>query len=42
MYFVLSKTLGTALLPINLLIELGVLSLLLMATRFASLGRKLP
>ncbi|QOG17619.1 YdcF family protein [Bradyrhizobium sp. SEMIA] len=41
LYFVLSKTLGTALLPINLLIELGILSLLLMVTRFASLGRKL-
>lgn len=39
--FVLSKTLGTALLPINLLVELGILSLVLMATRFAALGRKL-
>ncbi|AJA62874.1 YdcF family protein [Bradyrhizobium japonicum] len=28
-------------LPINLLIELGILSLLLMATRFAAVGRKL-
>ncbi|MBR0849691.1 YdcF family protein [Bradyrhizobium diazoefficiens] len=28
-------------LPINLLVELGILSLLLMATRFAALGRKL-
>ncbi|WP_354104977.1 YdcF family protein [Bradyrhizobium sp. LB14.3] len=28
-------------LPINLLIELGILSLLLMATRFSALGRKL-
>ncbi|EJN11324.1 hypothetical protein PMI42_05359 [Bradyrhizobium sp. YR681] len=41
LYFVLSKTLGTALLPINLLIELGILSLVLMVTRFAALGRKL-
>ncbi|WP_245003432.1 MULTISPECIES: YdcF family protein [Bradyrhizobium] len=41
MYFVLSKTLGTALLPINLLVELGILSLVLMLTRFAALGRKL-
>jgi uncharacterized SAM-binding protein YcdF (DUF218 family) len=41
LYFVLSKTLGTALLPINLLVELGILSLLLMATRFVALGRKL-
>jgi uncharacterized SAM-binding protein YcdF (DUF218 family) len=29
------------LLPVNLLVELGILSLLLMATRFAALGRKL-
>jgi len=29
------------LLPINLLVELGILSLLLMATRFVALGRKL-
>ncbi|BAR62848.1 uncharacterized SAM-binding protein YcdF (DUF218 family) [Bradyrhizobium diazoefficiens] len=41
LYFVLSKTLGTALLPINLLVELGILSLVLMLTRFAALGRKL-
>jgi uncharacterized SAM-binding protein YcdF (DUF218 family) len=38
---VLSKTIGTALLPINLLVELGIISLVLMATRFAALGRKL-
>ncbi|MBB4359833.1 uncharacterized SAM-binding protein YcdF (DUF218 family) [Bradyrhizobium sp. CIR18] len=37
----LSKTLGTALLPINFMVELGILSLVLMATRFAALGRKL-
>jgi uncharacterized SAM-binding protein YcdF (DUF218 family) len=41
LYFVLSKTLGIALLPINLLVELGILSLVLMVTRFAALGRKL-
>jgi len=41
LFFVLSKTLGTALLPINLLVELGILSVVLMATRFATLGRRL-
>jgi uncharacterized SAM-binding protein YcdF (DUF218 family) len=41
LFFVLSKTLGIALLPINLLVELGLLSLVLMATRFAAFGRKL-
>jgi uncharacterized SAM-binding protein YcdF (DUF218 family) len=41
LFFVLSKTLGVALLPINLLVELGILSLVLMATRFAALGRRL-
>ncbi|PJG54475.1 hypothetical protein CVM73_14665 [Bradyrhizobium forestalis] len=41
LFFVLSKTLGTALLPINLLVELGILSVVLMATRFAALGRRL-
>src|SRR6266702_2243058 len=41
LFFVLSKTLGAALLPINLLVELGILSLVLMATRFAAFGRKL-
>ncbi len=39
--FVLSKTLGVALLPINFLAELGILAVLLMATRFAVLGRRL-
>lgn len=39
--FVLSKTLGVALLPINFIVELGILSLVLMATRYAALGRKL-
>ncbi len=41
MFFVLSKTLGVMLLPTNLLIGIGVLGVLLMATRFASFGRKL-
>ncbi|PPQ18522.1 hypothetical protein CV770_14865 [Bradyrhizobium sp. AC87j1] len=41
LFFVLSKTLGTALLPINFMVELGILSLVLMATRFAAFGRKL-
>jgi len=41
LFFILSKTLGAALLPINLLVELGLLSLVLMVTRFATLGRKL-
>ncbi|MGV7215680.1 YdcF family protein [Bradyrhizobium sp. UFLA05-112] len=41
MFFVLSKTLGVALLPINFLVELGILSLVLMATRFARTGRRL-
>ena len=41
LFFILSKTLGAALLPINLLVELGIVSVVLMATRFAGLGRKL-
>lgn len=41
LFFVLSKTFGTALLPINLLVELGIVSVVLMATRFAAFGRKL-
>ncbi len=41
LFFILSKTLGAALLPINLLVELGLVSLVLMVTRFAALGRKL-
>ncbi|WFU45125.1 YdcF family protein [Bradyrhizobium sp. CB82] len=41
MLFVLSKTLGVALLPINFLVELGILSLILMVTRFAKVGRRL-
>lgn len=41
LYFLLSKTLGAAVVPINLLVELGIISVVLMATRFAGLGRKL-
>ena len=41
LFFVLSKTLGIMLLPTNFLIGVGVVGAILMATRFASLGRKL-
>lgn len=41
MFFVLSKTLGVMLLPANLLIGVGLAGAVLLATRFASLGRKL-
>ena len=41
MIFVLSKTLGVMLLPSNFLIGLGVVGMLLLATRLAPLGRKL-
>ena len=41
MFFVLSKTLGIMLLPTNFLIGFGLLGAILLATRFASLGRKL-
>jgi uncharacterized SAM-binding protein YcdF (DUF218 family) len=41
LFFVLSKTIGIMLLPANLLIGIGVLGALLLATRFALLGRKL-
>jgi uncharacterized SAM-binding protein YcdF (DUF218 family) len=41
LFFVLSKTLGIMLLPANFLIGAGVVGAILMATRFASLGRKL-
>ena len=41
MFFVLSKTIGIMLLPTNFLIGIGVLGALLLATRFASAGRKL-
>jgi uncharacterized SAM-binding protein YcdF (DUF218 family) len=41
LFFVLSKTFGFMLLPTNFLIGLGFLGAILMATRFASLGRKM-
>src|ERR1700737_1706403 len=41
LFFVLSKTLGIMLLPTNFLIGIGLLGALLLATRFASLCRKL-
>ncbi len=41
MFFVLSKTLGIMMLPVNVLIGLGVLGAILLATRFRPLGRKL-
>ena len=41
MFFILSKTLGVMLLPTNFLIGVGLLGAILLATRFASLGRKL-
>src|SRR5262249_48292203 len=39
-FFVLSKTLGVAILPTNFLLGLGLLGALLLLTRFCSLGRK--
>lgn len=41
MFFVLSKTLGIMLLPVNFLIGVGLLGAILLVTRFVSLGRKL-
>ena len=41
MFFVLAKILGFFALPSNLLISLGLLGILLMATRFARAGRRL-
>ena len=41
MFFFLSKTLGTMLLPINFLIGVGLLGAVLLATRRAVLGRRL-
>jgi uncharacterized SAM-binding protein YcdF (DUF218 family) len=41
LFFFLSKTLAIMLLPTNLLIGLGLLGVILLATRLASLGRKL-
>jgi uncharacterized SAM-binding protein YcdF (DUF218 family) len=40
-FFVLSKTIGIAMLPTNFLLGIGVLGALLSATRLGSLGRKL-
>ena len=40
-FFFLSKTLGLLFLPSNLLIGTGLVGLLLLLTRFVSLGRKL-
>ena len=41
LFFLLSKTLGIILLPTNFLIGIGLVGVLLLATRFASAGRKL-
>ena len=41
MFFLLSKTLGTMLLPVNFLIGAGVLGAILLLTRCAVLGRRL-
>jgi uncharacterized SAM-binding protein YcdF (DUF218 family) len=40
LFFFLSKTVGIILVPTNLLIGLGLVGTLLLATRFASLGRR--
>jgi uncharacterized SAM-binding protein YcdF (DUF218 family) len=40
-FFVLSKTIGIMMLPANLLIGIGLLGVILLATRWISLGRKL-
>jgi uncharacterized SAM-binding protein YcdF (DUF218 family) len=40
-FFLLSKTLGTMLLPVNFLIGIGVLGAILLLTRWAGFGRKL-
>ncbi|SDS08804.1 YdcF family protein [Bradyrhizobium canariense] len=41
MFFVLSKTVGIMLLPTNFLLGAALVGVILLATRFASLGRKL-
>jgi uncharacterized SAM-binding protein YcdF (DUF218 family) len=41
LFFVLSKTLGNMLVPVNFLIGIGVLGAVLSATRFFALGRRL-
>jgi uncharacterized SAM-binding protein YcdF (DUF218 family) len=40
LFFVLSKTLGIMMLPANFLIGMGLVGVVLLATRFASLGRR--
>jgi uncharacterized SAM-binding protein YcdF (DUF218 family) len=41
LFFVLSKTIGTMLVPVNFLIGIGVLGAILLLTRWAVLGRRL-
>ena len=41
MFFVLSKTIGIMLLPANFLIGVGLLGAMLLATRYASVGKRL-
>ena len=41
MFFFLSKTIGVILLPANFLIGIGLIGALLLATRYAALGRRL-
>src|SRR3954452_14615736 len=41
LFFILSKTIGFLLLPTNFLIGVGVIGAILLATRFATLGRRL-
>ncbi len=41
MFFLLSKTLGVILLPVNFLIGVGVLGVILLTTRLAAFGRRL-
>jgi uncharacterized SAM-binding protein YcdF (DUF218 family) len=41
LFFFLSKTVGVMLLPVNFLIGIGLIGALLLATRFAGLGRRL-
>jgi uncharacterized SAM-binding protein YcdF (DUF218 family) len=41
LFFTLSKTLGIMLLPTNFLLGVGLIGAILLATRFASLGRRL-
>jgi uncharacterized SAM-binding protein YcdF (DUF218 family) len=41
LFFILSKTIGVMLLPMNFLVLLGLFGVILLATRFAALGRGL-